>query len=96
MAVEHGENHTPAVDVVSKAVAKKRAAVTGVKEVVSRVAVRLADREAESTKAGTNRDDTVNEFRIGFVWNAGGTYGTNTKIRSVPTFGMQVFQACRR
>jgi hypothetical protein len=41
------------VDVISKAVAKKRAAVTGVKEEVSRVAVRLADREAESTKAGT-------------------------------------------
>jgi hypothetical protein len=53
VAVEHGENHTPAVDVVSKAVAKKRAAVTGVKEEVSRVAVRLADREAESTKAGS-------------------------------------------
>jgi hypothetical protein len=51
--VEHGENHIPAVDVISKAVAKKRAAVTGVKEEVSRVAGRLADREAESTNART-------------------------------------------
>jgi len=53
VAVEHGENHTPAVDVISKAVAKKRAAVIVAKEVVSRVAVRLADREAESTNART-------------------------------------------
>jgi hypothetical protein len=53
VAVGLAENHTPGVDVISKAVAKKRAAVTGVKEEVSRVAVRLADREAESTKAGT-------------------------------------------
>jgi len=53
VAVGRAENHTPAVDVISKAVAKKRAAVTGVKEVVSRVAVRLADREAESTNLGT-------------------------------------------
>jgi hypothetical protein len=52
VAVEHGENHIPAVDVISKAVAKKRAAVTGVKEEVSRVAGRLADREAESTNGG--------------------------------------------
>ena len=50
MAAGRAENHTPAVDGVSKAVAKKQAAVAGVKEAVSRVAVRLGDREAEPTK----------------------------------------------
>ena len=53
MAAGRAENHTPAVDVISKAVAKKRAAVAGVKEEVSRVAVRLVDREAESTNLET-------------------------------------------
>ena len=48
MVVARVGNHTLAADVISKVVAKKPAAVAGVKEADSPVAVRLVDREAKS------------------------------------------------
>lgn len=49
MVAARAGNRTLAADVISKAAGKKQAAVTGVKEAGSPVAVRLVDREVEST-----------------------------------------------
>jgi hypothetical protein len=62
-------NHTPVVNVISKVVAKKPAAVTGVKEAGSQVAVRLVDKEAESTHEHSSQTGRKQES-----WTKAGRY----------------------